>query len=143
MILFDNNMWTGESPTSNYYDNNPRNNYRNNPDGNNDTHFINSKSDGGAYDSKMVSRIVQLSIDWDNHIIKDYKVYEIEKKYSYTRSSVQMFNEGILLISWADQGFVGLYDFNDEATKTEGKLLKNGKELFSAQISSYRAHGYK
>lgn len=142
-ILFDNNMWTGESPTSNYYDNNPRNNYRNNPDGNNDTHFINSKSDGGAYDSKMVSRIVQLSIDWDNHIIKDYKVYEIEKKYSYTRSSVQMFNEGILLISWADQGFVGLYDFNDEATKTEGKLLKNGKELFSAQISSYRAHGYK
>lgn len=142
-ILFDNNMWTGESPTSNYYDNNPRNNYRNNPDGNNDTHFINSKSDGGAYDSKMVSRIVQLSIDWDNHIIKDYKVYEIEKKYSYTRSSVQMFNEGILLISWADQGFVGLYDFNDETTITEGKLLKNGKELFSAQISSYRAHGYK
>jgi hypothetical protein len=142
-ILFDNNMWTGESPTSNYYDNNPRNNYRNNPDGNNDTHFINSKSDGGAYDSKMVSRIVQLSIDWDNHIIKDYKVYEIEKKYSYTRSSVQMFNEGILLISWADQGFVGLYDFNDEATITEGKLLKNGKELFSAQIGSYRAHGYK
>ena len=142
-ILFDNNMWTGESPTSNYYDNNPRNNYENNPDGNNDTHFINSKSDGGAYDSKMVSRIVQLSIDWDNHIIKDYKVYEIEKKYSYTRSSVQMFNEGILLISWADQGFVGLYDFNDEATITEGKLLKNGKELFSAQIGSYRAHGYK
>ena len=142
-ILFDNNMWTGESSTSNYYDNNPRNNYRNNPDGNNDTHFINSKSDGGTYDSKMVSRIVQLSIDWDNHIIKDYKVYEIEKKYSYTRSSVQMFNEGILLISWADQGIVGLYDFNDEATITEGKLLKNGKELFSAQISSYRAHGYK
>lgn len=142
-ILFDNNMWTGESPTSNYYDNNPRNNYRNNPDGNNDTHFINSKSDGGTYDSKMVSRIVQLSIDWDNHIIKDYKVYEIEKKYSYTRSSVQMFNEGVLLISWADQGFVGLYDFNDEVTITEGKLLKNGKELFSAQIGSYRAHGYK
>ena len=142
-ILFDNNMWTGESSTSNYYDINPRNNYRNNPNGNNDTHFVNSKSDGGTYDSKMVSRIVQLSIDWDNHIIKDYKVYEVEKKYSYTRSSVQMFNEGILLISWADQGFVGLYDFNDEATITEGKLLKNGKELFSAQISSYRAHGYK
>ena len=54
-----------------------------------------------------------------------------------------MFNEGILLISWADQGFVGLYDFNNETTITEGKLLKNGKELFSAQISSYRAHGYK
>ena len=142
-ILFDNNMWTGESSTSNYYDINPRNNYRNNPNGNNDTHFVNSKSDGGTYDSKMVSRIVQLSIDWDNHIIKDYKVYEVEKKYSYTRSSVQMFNEGILLISWADQGIVGLYDFNDESTTIEGKLIKNGKELFSAQISSYRAHGYK
>lgn len=142
-ILFDNNMWTGESSTSNYYDINQRNNYRNNPNGNNDTHFVISKSDGGTYDSKMVSRIVQLSIDWDNHIIKDYKVYEVEKKYSYTRSSVQMFNEGVLLISWADQGIVGLYDFNDESTTIEGKLLKNGKELFSANIATYRVHGYK
>ena len=142
-ILFDNNMWTGESPTGNYYDINPRNNYKNNPDGNNDTHFVISKSDNGTYDEKMVSRIVQLSIDWENHLIKDYRVYEIPKKYSYTRSSVQMFEEGVLFISWADQNFCGLFDFNDKQTTVEGKLYKNGKMLFSAQKASYRVHGYK
>ena len=142
-ILFDNNMWTGESPTGNYYDINPRNNYKNNPDGNNDTHFVISKSDNGTYDEKMVSRIVQLSIDWENHLIKDYRVYEIPKKYSYTRGSVQMFEEGVLFISWADQNFCGLFDFNDEQTTVEGKLYKNGKMLFSAQKASYRVHGYK
>ena len=141
--LFDNNMWTGETPTGNYYDINPRNNYKNNPNGNNDSYFINSKSDGGAYDERMVSRVVQLSIDWDNHLIKDYKVYEISKKYSYTRSSVQMFDEGILFISWADQSFCGLFDFNDEQTIVDGKLYKNGKMLFSSQKTSYRVHGYK
>ena len=142
-ILFDNNMWTGETPTGNYYDINPRNNYKNNPNGNNDHYFVTGKSDGGAYDDKMVSRIVQLSIDWDNHIIKGYKVYEIPKKYSYTRSSVQMFNEGILFISWADQGFCGLFDFNNEQTVIEGNLYKNGKMLFSSTASTYRVHGYK
>lgn len=142
-ILFDNNMWTGETPTGNYYDINPRNNYKNNPNGNNDHYFVTSKSDGGAYDGKMVSRIVQLSIDWNNHIIKGYKVYEIPKKYSYTRSSVQMFDEGILFISWADQGFCGLFDFNNEQTVIEGNLYKNGKMLFSSTASTYRVHGYK
>lgn len=141
--LFDNNMWTGETSTSNYYDINPRNNYNNNPNGNNDTHFINSKSDGGAYDEKMVSRVIQLSIDWDNHTIMDYRVYEISKKYSYTRSSVQMFDEGVLFISWADQDFCGIFDFNDKQTVVDGKLYKNGKMLFSSQKASYRVHGYK
>nr|DAH67351.1 MAG TPA: hypothetical protein [Caudoviricetes sp.] len=141
--LFDNNMWTGETPGGNYYDINPRNNYMNNPSGNDDHYFITSKSDGGAYDEKMISRVVQLSIDWDNHIIKDYRVYEIPKKYSYTRSSVQMFDEGVLFISWADQNTCGLYDFNDEQTVVEGKLYKNGKMLFSAKSLSYRVHGYK
>ena len=141
--LFDNNMWTGETHTGNYYDINPRNNYRNNPNGNDDTHFISSKSDGGTYDEKMVSRIVQLSIDWDNHLIKDYKVYEISKNYSYTRGSAQMFGEGVLFISWADQNFCGVFDFNDKQTIVEGKLYKNGKMLFSSQKASYRVHGYK
>lgn len=141
--LFDNNMWTGETPGGNYYDINPRNNYMNNPNGNDDHYFITSKSDGGAYDEKMISRVVQLSIDWDNHVIKDYRVYEIPKKYSYTRSSAQMFDEGVLFISWADQNTCGLYDFNDEQTVIEGKLYKNGKKLFSAYPSSYRVHGCK
>ena len=142
-ILFDNNMWTGETPGGNYYDINPRNNYMNNPNGNDDHYFITSKSDGGAYDEKMISRVVQLSIDWDNHTIMDYRVYEIPKKYSYTRSSVQMFDEGVLFISWADQNFCGVFDFNDQQTVVDGKLYKNGKMLFSSQKASYRVHGYK
>ena len=142
-ILFDNNMWTGEASTVSYNDINPRNNYKNNPNGNNDHYFITSKSDGGVYDEKMVSRIVQLSIDWDNHIIKDYKVYEIPKKYSYTRGSVQMLDEGVLFISWSDQNFCGVFDFNDRQTVVDGKLYKNGKMLFSSQKASYRVHGYK
>lgn len=141
-LLFDNNMWTGKDATSDYNDINPRNNYTNNPNGNDDHQFVESKSDGGTYDEKMISRIVQLSIDWDNHLIKDYKVYEIPKKYSQTRSSVQMFTEGVLFISWADQGCCGLYDFNDSSTNVEGKTYKGGKELFSAQVGSYRVHGY-
>ena len=141
--LFDNNMWTGETPGGNYYDINPRNNYMNNPNGNDDHYFITSKSDGGAYDEKMISRVVQLSIDWDNHTIMDYRVYEIPKKYSYTRSSVQMFDEGVLFISWADQNFCGVFDFNYQQTVVDGKLYKNGKMLFSSQKASYRVHGYK
>lgn len=141
--LFDNNMWTGETSTKDYYDINPRNNYNNNPNGNNDTHFINSKSDGGAYDEKMVSRVVQLSIDWDTHTIMDYRVYEIPKKYSNNRSSVQMFDEGVLFISWTSQNFCGVFNFNDEQTVVDGKLYKNGKMLFSSQKASYRVHGYK
>lgn len=142
-ILFDNNMWTGETSTQDYYDINPRNNYNNNPNGNNDTHFIYSKSDGGAYDEKMVSRVVQLSIDWDTHTIMDYRVYEISKKYSNNRSSVQMFDEGVLFISWTSQHFCGVFNFNDEQTVVDGKLYKNGKMLFSSQKTSYRVHGYK
>lgn len=145
--LFDNNMWTGNAQTVNYIDINPRNNHSNNPTGGSEGSFLNSKSDnGGAYDTHMLSRVVQLSIDWDNHLIKDYRVYIIPKQYSYTRSGAQMFDEGVLFISWADQKICGLYDFNDEQAEVEGHLYKNGKELFKATINAtgfYRVHGYK
>ena len=152
--LFDNNMWTNNAPELagniyNYNDINPRNNYENNPTAVSSGAFEESKSDGGgSYDTHMVSRIVQLSIDWDNHLIKDYKVYIIPKKYSSTASGVQMFDEGVLLIAWANQGFIGLYDFNDEQTQTEDKIYTNGKELFTAKRPQYtpgfyRIHGYK
>lgn len=54
-----------------------------------------------------------------------------------------MFNEGVLFISWADQNFCGVFDFNDQQTVVDGKLYKNGKMLFSSQKASYRVHGYK
>ena len=145
--LFDNNMWTGNAQSSNYIDINPRNNYSNNPTANDEGSFIASKSDdGGAYDTHMVSRVVQLSIDWENHKIMDYRVYLIPKQYSYTRSGAQMFDEGVLFISWADQRICGLYDFNDEQTEVENHVYKNGKELFKATVNAtgfYRVHGYK
>lgn len=145
--LFDNNMWTGNVQTGNYIDVNPRNNYSNNPNGGSESAFLENKSDaGGAYDTHMISRVVQLSIDWENHLIKDYRVYEIPKRYSYTRSGAQMFDEGVLFISWADQRICGLYDFNDEQTEVENHVYKNGKELFKAIVNApgfYRVHGYK
>lgn len=142
-LIFDNNMWTGSSPVSNYDDLNPRNNYKNNPTANNEGRFVENKSDnGGNYDTRMVSRVVQISIDWDNHLVKDYRVYIIPKKYSSTRSSCQMLTEGLLLISWADSNECGLYDFNDEQTQINGKQYSNGKELFHMNKSSYRVHGY-
>ena len=146
-LLFDNNMWTGNVQTVNYIDINQRNNYSNNPKGNDGSRFNENNSDnGGAYDTHMVSRIVQLSIDWENHLIKDYRVYIIPKQYSYTRSGVQMFDEGVLFISWADQKICGLYDFNDEQTEIENHVYKNGKELFKVTTDGtgfYRVHGYK
>lgn len=145
--LFDNNMWTGNVQAGNYIDVNPRNNYSNNPNGGSESAFLENKSDaGGAYDTHMISRVVQLSIDWENHLIKDYRVYEIPKQYSYTRSGAQMFDEGVLFISWADQRICGLYDFNDEQTEVENHVYKNGKELFKATVNAtgfYRVHGYK
>ena len=146
--LFDNNMWTGNARTENYIDINPRNNYSNNPNGNDDIMFDNSKSDsGGAYDTHMVSRVVQLSIDWDNHLIKEYKVYIIPKQYSYTRSGAQMLDEGVIFISWADQRICGLYDFNDRQTEVDNHVYRNGKEVFKCNTGStwglYRVHGYK
>lgn len=145
--LFDNNMWTDNSQTVNYIDVNPRNNYSNNPNGGSESAFLENKSDaGGAYDTHMVSRVVQLSIDWEKHLIKDYRVYIIPKQYSYTRSGAQMFDEGVLFISWADQRICGLYDFNDEQTEVENHVYKNGKELFKATVNAtglYRVHGYK
>lgn len=137
-------MWTGNPVPNDYSDTNPRNNSTNNPNGKDASSFNNNLSDGGGnYDTNMVSRVVQLSIDWENHLVKDYRVYEIPKMYSRTRGSVQMFDEGVMLISYADQSIVGLYDFNDSQTVVEGKLYKNGKELFKATISTYRANAYK
>lgn len=144
-LLFDNNMWTGNGETTNYNDINERNNYQNNPNGNNDGKFVTNKSDnGGAYDTYMVSRVVQLSIDWDNHLLKDFRVYQIPKKYSYTRGGAQMFDEGVLLINWSDQKECGLYDFNDEQTEITGHTYKNGKEIwYVSGCDSFRVYGLK
>lgn len=142
--LFDNNTWTGNGSDNLYDDINQRNNYKNNPTANNTSSYNGSYS-SETYDSHTISRCVQISVDWENKLIKDFKVYQIKKRYSSTRGSTQMLDEGVILFNWADQNRCGLYDFNDHTTNVNGKLYENGKELFSCHtniLGTYRLHLY-
>ena len=142
--LFDNNTWTGNGSDNLYDDINQRNNYKNNPTANN-TSSYNGNNSSDIYDSHTISRCVQISVDWENKLIKDFKVYQIKKRYSSTRGSAQMLDEGVILFNWADQNRCGLYDFNDPTTNVNGKLYENGKELFSCHtniLGTYRLHLY-
>lgn len=142
--LFDNNAWTGNGSDNLYDDINQRNNYKNNPTANN-TSSYNGGYSSDTYDSHTISRCVQISVDWENRLIKDFKVYQIKKRYSSTRGSAQMLDEGVILFNWADQNRCGLYDFNDPTTNVNGKLYENGKELFSCYtniLGTYRLHLY-
>lgn len=142
--LFDNNAWTGNGSDNLYDDINQRNNYKNNPTANN-TSSYNGGYSSDTYDSHTISRCVQISVDWENRLIKDFKVYQIKKRYSLTRGSAQMLDEGVILFNWADQNRCGLYDFNDPTTNVNGKLYENGKELFSCHtniLGTYRLHLY-
>lgn len=143
--LFDNNTWTGNGSDNLYDDINQRNNYKNNPTANNTSSYHGGYS-SDTYDSHTISRCVQISVDWENRLIKDFKVYQIKKRYSSTRGSAQMLDEGVILFNWADQNRCGLYDFNDPTTNVNGKLYENGKELFSCYtniLGTYRLHLYQ
>lgn len=142
--LFDNNAWTGNGSDNLYDDINQRNNYKNNPTANNTSSYHGGYS-SDTYDSHTISRCVQISVDWENKLIKDFKVYQIKRRYSLTRGSAQMLDEGVILFNWADQNMCGLYDFNDPTTNVNGKLYENGKELFSCYtniLGTYRLHLY-
>lgn len=142
--LFDNNAWTGNGSDNLYDDINQRNNYKNNPTANNTSSYHGGYS-SDTYDSHTISRCVQISVDWENKLIKDFKVYQIKRRYSLTRGSAQMLDEGVILFNWADQNRCGLYDFNDPTTNVNGKLYENGKELFSCYtniLGTYRLHLY-
>ena len=95
-------------------------------------------------DSDKFSRIVQLSIDWDNLKIMDYKIYQIKGKgyYSQTRGGATMYDEGKLSIAWANIGKWGVYDFTtEENTNTSGKILTGAKILFEACYDNYSGDG--
>lgn len=128
--LFDNNMFTAASGTSGYNSTNKHNNSSNNPNGANN-----------------VSRVVQVSIDWDNHLIKDYRVYVIPKMYSSEQGGATMYEEGVISISYSYQGTFGLWDFRTASTQVSGNVYTGAKQLFLGKYTSYgycyRANTYK
>ena len=143
--LFDNNMWTAVVGNTQYNATNKHNNSSINPNGAGNT-YIASKSDN-TYDKYTCSRVVQISIDWDNHVIKDYRVYIIPKLYSSEQCGATMYDEGIISISYSYHGLFGLWDFTTDKTKVEGRIYIGAKQLFLAQYNNYnycyRANTYK
>lgn len=146
--LFDNNYWTSES----YGDSaiqNPRNNYINNPKCNG-VSYESANGNDEDYKAKTVSRIIQISIDWDNKKIVDYKVYEIPEYFSQEMCGATMLNEGILALAFSYMGVWGVYDFISELGTTTiqtDKIYKGAKKLFEAKYASlrycYRSNVYK
>ena len=89
------------------------------------------------------SRVIQLSIDFDNKLIKEYKIYEIDGYYSSIMSSAFMFDEGKILINYAMKPLAGYYDF------TKGSQSRNTYsnpekvlEFYSGTNTSYRVNPY-
>lgn len=146
--LFDNNYWTSES----YGDSaiqNPRNNYTNNPKCNGWS-YESANGNDEDYKAKTVSRIIQISIDWDNSKIVDYKIYEIPEYFSQEMCGATMLNEGILAIAFSYMGVWGVYDFISELGTTTiqtDKIYKGAKKLFEAKYDTlrycYRSNIYK
>lgn len=146
--IFDNNRWTGSAGTNNYNIRNQRNNISINPNGNEDYSYNRTKGTSDEnYKKYMLSRVVQLSIDWDNHLIKDYRVYILPEMYSAEMGSVKMLDEGVLCISYSNSFKIGIWDFTTEETDISGHIYTNAKEVFYLDNTGggnlYRANPYK
>lgn len=145
--LFDNNYWTDADnrESTNYNSMNKRNNSLINPEGDGRT-YLSSKDGDEAYAAHTYSRVVQLSIDWENHRIKDYRIYYIPKKYSQEQCGATMYKEGIISIAYAYATEFGLWDFTTEDTEVSGHVYKGAKQLFLGKYEKnggcYRANTY-
>ena len=133
--MFDNNYWTREKEIQNQ-----RNNYRNNPKCNGWAYEV-SKGADVTYKEKTISRFIQISIDWDNKKIIDYKIYEIPEYFSQEMSGATMLSEGIFAASFSYMGVWGVYDFVSELGTTtiqNGKIYKGAKKVFESKYDAYR-----
>lgn len=145
--IFDNNYWTGNSYVPNAFNSeNRRNNHGNNPQGGNYNYYNESLSSNAKYKERTVSRVVQMSIDWENKKVVDYKIYVLPQMYSKEQCGATMYDEGILSIAYSYNGMWGLWNFNEES-EISGHVYKGAKMLFQAQYSKhrtcYRANTYK
>lgn len=136
--LFDNNYWTDSAFKSGQYNVlNKNNNVQINPQGAGNYYSVDNDSDEN-YAKYTHSRVIQLSIDWDNHKIMDYRVYYIPKVYSREQSGATMLAEGIISIAYSYAGEFGLWDFTTESTEVSGHIYKGAKELFKGRYDNYR-----
>lgn len=136
--LFDNNYWTkNEYVANNYNVINKHNNILINPQGE-DSYYLTSKDGDENYAKYTNSRVIQLSIDWENHKIMDYRIYYIPKKYSKEQCGATMYDEGIISIAYSYAGEFGLWDFTTEETEVSGHIYKGAKQLFLGKYDTYR-----
>lgn len=136
--LFDNNYWTENAFKSGQYNIlNKNNNINNNPQGSGNYYLTNKDSDEN-YAQYTHSRVIQLSIDWENHKIMDYRVYYIPKMYSREQSGATMYDEGVISIAYSYAGEFGLWDFTTGETEVSGHIYKGAKELFHGKYNGYR-----
>lgn len=122
--LFDNNYLMDE---------NPRNN-------------SSSNSSSNTNSASTCSRVVQLSIDWENRTIVDYKVYAVPKYYSNVMSSAWMMDEGKFCIDYAMMGTIIFADFttSDTTISEDGHLYTGAKITWKLKQQKllYRANIY-
>ena len=136
--LFDNNYWTENAFKSGQYNIlNKNNNINNNPQGSGN-YYLTDKDGDESYAQYTHSRVIQLSIDWENHKIMDYRVYYIPKMYSREQSGATMYDEGVISIAYSYAGEFGLWDFTTEETEVSGHIYKGAKELFHGKYNGYR-----
>ena len=136
--LFDNNYWTENVFKSGQYNIlNKNNNINNNPQGSGN-YYLTDKDSDENYAQYTHSRVIQLSIDWENHKIMDYRVYYIPKMYSREQSGATMYDEGVISIAYSYAGEFGLWDFTTGETEISGHIYKGAKELFHGKYSGYR-----
>lgn len=136
--LFDNNMWTNSEFVSGQYNTlNKNNNVNINPKGAGNYYLTANDSDEN-YAKYTHSRVIQMSIDWENHKIMDYRVYYIPKMYSREQSGATMYDEGIISIAYSYAGEFGLWDFTTGETEVSGHIYKGAKELFHGKYNGYR-----
>lgn len=145
--LFDNNYWTGNNfSTSGYNVPNRNNNIDINPQGDG-SYYQESKDGNENYAKYQHSRVIQMSIDWENHKVMDYRLYYIPKLYSKEQGGATMYDEGIISISYSYAGEFGLWDFTTGETEVSGHIYKGAKQLFLGKYDiptfTYRANTYK
>lgn len=135
--LFDNNMWTGTSETGLYNATNKHNNITLNPNGDG-SHYLEEYTSEDGYEEYQHSNVVQMSIDWENHLIKDYRVYVVPKLYTQQQGGATMFDEGIVGISYSSEGTFGIWDFTTEETNITSHTYRGAKEVFKGKYGTYR-----
>ncbi len=144
--LFDNNYWSNGGYVVGNNMENKNNNIKINPQGDGN-YYLTSKDGNESYAKYQHSRVIQISIDWENHKVMDYRVYYIPKMYSREQGGATMYDEGIISISYSYAGEFGLWDFTTGETEVSGHNYKGAKELFHGKYENYkicyRANTYK